>query len=106
MFIAWIRNYASWAAVPAIIIFASTIGLLCPGFHLALIPIATTSLATVGYDDFINIWFFCCTITPGFIALAVALKSKKSPVKGNRIPGFDLGAVRRHFRADDLRHLL
>ena len=75
LFIAWIREYASWATVPAIIIFASTIGLLCPGFHLALIPIATTSLATVGYDDFINIWFFSL-ITPGFIALAVALKSK------------------------------
>ncbi len=86
MFIAWIRNYASWAAVPAIIIFASTIGLLCPGFHLALIPIATTSLATVGYDDFINIWFFCCTITPGFIALAVALKSKNRRLKEIAFP--------------------
>ena len=86
MFIAWIRNYASWAAVPAIIIFASTIGLLCPGVHLALIPIATTSLATVGYDDFINIWFFCCTITPGFIALAVALKSKNRRLKEIAFP--------------------
>lgn len=74
--IAWLRTNASWLAVPAIIIFASTVGLLCPGFHLALIPIAMTSLATVGYDDFINIWFFCCTITPGFIALAVGLKTK------------------------------
>lgn len=86
MFIAWIRNYASWAAVPAIIIFACTLGLLCPGFHLALIPIATTSLATVGYDDFINIWFFCCTITPGFIALAVALKSRQRRLKEIAFP--------------------
>ena len=89
MFIAWIRNYASWAAVPAIIIFASTIGLLCPGFHLALIPIATTSLATVGYDDF-----------------GGGTEKQEPPVKGNRVPGIDLGAVRRHFRADDLRDLL
>ena len=48
------------------------------GFHLALIPIATASLAAVGYDDLINIWFFCCTITPGFISLAVMLRTKKS----------------------------
>ena len=45
---------------------------------VALIPIATASLAAVGYDDLINIWFFCCTITPGFISLAVMLRTKKS----------------------------
>lgn len=84
--IAWLRTNASWLAVPAIIIFASTVGLLCPGFHLALIPIAMTSLATVGYDDFINIWFFCCTITPGFIALAVGLKSKNNNLKQIAFP--------------------
>lgn len=76
MFVNWVRTYASWAAVAVIVVFSFTIGMLCPGFHLALIPIATTSLATVGYDDLINIWFFSCTITPGFIALAVALKTK------------------------------
>lgn len=80
-FIEWVRTYASWAAVAIIIIFASTIGVLCPGFHLALIPIATASLATVGYDDLINIWFYCCTITPGFIALAVALKTKRNNLR-------------------------
>ena len=51
-----------------------------------MIPIATTSLATVGYDDFINIWFFCCTITPGFIALAVALKSRQRRLKEIAFP--------------------
>lgn len=85
-FINFIRTYASWAAVAAIVIFSFTIGMLCPGFHLALIPIATTSLATVGYDDLINIWFFSCTITPGFIALAVALKTKNSNLRGIAYP--------------------
>lgn len=80
-FIEWVRTYAAWAAVAIIIIFASTIGVLCPGFHLALIPIATASLATAGYDDLINIWFYCCTITPGFIALAVALKTKRNNLR-------------------------
>ena len=69
---------APWAGVPVIVLLSTTIGLIAPGFHLALIPIATASLAAVGYDDLINIWFFCCTITPGFISLAVMLRTKKS----------------------------
>ncbi|MDE6108138.1 MAG: PTS transporter subunit EIIC [Oscillospiraceae bacterium] len=81
-----IRNVAPWAVVPAIILFASTVGLIMPGFHLALIPIAMASLSSVGYDDFINIWFFCCTITPGFIALAVGLKTKKSSLRQIAFP--------------------
>lgn len=76
-----IREIAPWAGVPAIVILSTTIGLIAPGFHLALIPIATASLAAVGYDDLINIWFFCCTITPGFIALAVGLRTKKSSLR-------------------------
>lgn len=77
----WIRNTVPWLAVPAIIIFSSTVGTFMPGFHMALIPIALQSLAEVGYDDLINIWFFCCTITPGFLALWVALKTKKNKLK-------------------------
>ncbi len=80
-FINFVREHASWLAVTAIIAFSYTIGMLAPGFHLALIPIATMSLESVGYDDLINIWFFCCTITPGFIALAVALKTKQKNLK-------------------------
>lgn len=85
-FIDFVRVYASWATVPAILIFSFTIGMVMPGFHLALIPIATTSLTAYGYDDVINIWFFCATITPGFIALAVALKTKKKSLKGIAFP--------------------
>lgn len=81
-----IRNVAPWAVVPAIILFASTVGLIMPGFHLALIPIAMASLSSLGYDDFINIWFFCCTITPGFIALAVGLRTKKNNLRQIAFP--------------------
>lgn len=81
-----VRTVAPWAAVPVIILFSSTIGMVMPGFHLALIPIAMTSLATVGYDDLINIWFFCCTITPGFIALAVGLRTKNSNLRQVAFP--------------------
>ncbi|MDD4849706.1 MAG: PTS transporter subunit EIIC [Gemmiger sp.] len=81
-----VRNVAPWAGVPVIILLSTTIGLVAPGFHLALIPIATASLAAVGYDDLINIWFFCCTITPGFISLAVALRSKNSTLRQIAFP--------------------
>ena len=77
-FVEAVRSVAPWAGVPVIVLLSTTIGLIAPGFHLALIPIATASLAAVGYDDLINIWFFCCTITPGFISLAVMLRTKKS----------------------------
>ena len=76
-----IREVAPSAGVPAIVLLSTTIGLVAPGFHLALIPIATASLASVGYDDLINIWFFCCTITPGFIALAVGLRTRKGTLR-------------------------
>ena len=82
----WVRSVAPWAGVPAIVLLSLTIGLIAPGFHLALIPIATTSLATVGYDDLINIWFFCCTITPGFVALAVGLKAKSNNLRQIAFP--------------------
>ena len=76
-FVQAVRTVAPWAGVPVIVLLSTTIGLIAPGFHLALIPIATASLTAVGYDDLINIWFFCCTITPGFISLAVMLRTKK-----------------------------
>lgn len=81
-----VREVAPWAGVPVIILISTTVGLIAPGFHLALIPIATTSLGAVGYDDLINIWFFCCTITPGFIALAVGLRTKNSTLRQIAFP--------------------
>lgn len=82
-FIAFLRKTVPWLTVPAIFTFAMTIGVLMPGFHLALIPIATQNLSTLGYDDIINIWFMAGTLVPGFVALWVALKTKN--IKGKNI---------------------
>ena len=79
----FVRVHAPWLTVPAIYIFSATLGVFCPGFHLALIPIATTNFATLGYDDVINIWFFSGTTVPGFTALWFSLKTKS--VKGKNI---------------------
>lgn len=83
LFIDFLRKNVPWLTVPAIYTFAMTIGVFMPGFHLALIPIATQNLSTLGYDDIINIWFMAGTMVPGFVALWVALKTKD--VKGKNI---------------------
>ena len=44
----FIRETAPWLTVPAIYLFSMTLGVFCPGFHLALIPIATANFATLG----------------------------------------------------------
>ena len=82
-FIEFLRKTVPWLTVPAIYTFAMTVGVFMPGFHLALIPIATQNLSTLGYDDIINIWFMAGTLVPGFVALWVALKSKN--IKGRNI---------------------
>ncbi len=79
----FIRETAPWLTVPAIYLFSMTLGVFCPGFHLALIPIATANFATLGYDDVINIWFFSGTTVPGFTALWFSLKTKS--VKGRNV---------------------
>lgn len=84
--ITWLQQHVSWLTVPALVVFASTVGQLVAGFHLALIPIATNGLATVGYDDVINIWFFCSTVTAGFIALAVTLKTRNNNCRQVSLP--------------------
>lgn len=82
----WVRDTIPWLSVFAIILFSGTIGVFMPGFHMALMPVAVQSIATVGYDDLINIWFYCCTLTPAFIALAVGLKSKYRSMKDVAFP--------------------
>lgn len=79
----FIRETVPWLTVPAIYLFSVTLGVFCPGFHLALIPIATTNLTTLGYDDVINMWFFSGTTVPGFTALWFSLKTKS--IKGKNI---------------------
>lgn len=82
-FIGWVRSTVPWLTVPAIYLFSATLGVFMPGFHLALIPIATQNFAALGYDDIINIWFFSGTTVPGFVALWTALKTKS--VKGRNV---------------------
>ena len=79
----FVRENAPWLTVPAIYLFSCTFGVFCPGFHLALIPIATTNFATLGYDDVINMWFFSGTTVPGFTALWFSIKTKS--VKGRNV---------------------
>jgi len=79
----FVRETVPWLTVPAIYLFSCTFGIFCPGFHLALIPIATTNFATLGYDDIINMWFFSGTTVPGFTALWFSIKTKS--VKGRNI---------------------
>lgn len=63
--------------------------ILCPfgpfiqmtGMHLALIPICLSSIASVGYDSLILVWFLCHTVSQGAAALAVFLKTKNSKLK-------------------------
>ena len=85
-FINWISSVAPWFTVAAMVIFFTTVGVVLPGFHMALVPIATANIATIGYDNLLNIAFFCCTITPGFIALAVALKTKSNNLRQIAFP--------------------
>lgn len=82
----WIRNTVPWLAVFAIVVFSRIIGVFMPGFHMALMPVAVQSIADIGYDDLINIWFYCCTLTPAFLALAVGLKSKNKNCKNVAFP--------------------
>ncbi|MCF0111236.1 MAG: PTS transporter subunit EIIC, partial [Erysipelotrichaceae bacterium] len=79
----FVRQTTPWLTVPAIYLFSMTFGMFCPGFHLALIPIATTNFMTLGYDDVINLWFFAGTTVPGFTALWFSLKTKS--VKGRNV---------------------
>lgn len=82
----FVRRTVPWLTVPAIYIFSGTLGVFMPGFHLALIPIATQNFATLGYDDIINIWFFSGTTVPGFVALWTFFKVKDVEAKNIALP--------------------
>ena len=82
----WINDVAPWLTVAALVTFALTVGLAAPGFHLALVAVATTNIATIGYDNLINIYFFSCTITSGFLALAVFFKTRNGTLRQIAFP--------------------
>lgn len=70
---------AGWVAIAVTLVFTS---FLCmTGMHLALIPIAMTSIAQVGYDEFVFVVFLCFTLSQGAVALAVLLKTKNTVLR-------------------------
>jgi len=91
--ITWLQTNIPWLAVPAIILFSITIGQLCAGFHLALIPLATNAIATVGYDTVVTIWFYCFTLSAGLCALAVATKTRNNTCRQVAIPAALSGLI-------------
>lgn len=75
---------AGWLALALSLLGAS---FLCmTGMHLALIPIAMTSIAETGYDEFVLVMFLCFTLSQGAAALAVLLKTKNSNLRQIAIP--------------------
>lgn len=83
-FVVWIKTTTGGLA-PAIVTFLGP-WIAMGGMHLALIPFAIQQIATVGYDDLINVWFLCFTISAGAVALAVLLKSKNKNLRQLAIP--------------------
>ncbi|MDF7639264.1 beta-glucoside-specific PTS transporter subunit IIABC [Lactobacillus sp. ESL0791] len=75
----WLSNNAGAIAVPIITAVGPLISM--GGMHLALVPLAVQSIAQVGYDKIINVWFLCNTVASGGVALAVFLKTKKNKLK-------------------------
>jgi len=83
-FVVWIKTTTGGLA-PAIVTFLGP-WIAMGGMHLALIPFAIQQIATVGYDDLINVWFLCFTISAGAVALAVLLKTKNKNLRQLAIP--------------------
>lgn len=75
---------AGWLALAISLILSPFITMT--GMHLAMIPIAMTSIAQRGYDEFVLVMFLCFTLSQGAVALAVLLKSKSSNLRQLAIP--------------------
>lgn len=75
---------AGWLALAITLLAGSFICMT--GMHLAMIPIAMTSIAETGYDEFTLVFFLCFTLSQGAAALAVLLKTKNSSLRQIAIP--------------------
>lgn len=75
---------AGWLALAISLIFAPFICMT--GMHLAMMPIAMTSIAERGYDEFVLVMFLCFTLSQGAVALAVLIKSKSMNLRQLAIP--------------------
>lgn len=75
---------AGWLALAISLILAPFICMT--GMHLAMIPIAMTSIAETGYDEFVLVMFLCFTLSQGAVALAVLIKTKSANLRQLAIP--------------------
>ena len=75
---------AGWLALGLTL--SVTAFLLMTGMHLALIPLATASIAAVGYDQFVLVVFLCFTLSQGAAALAVFCKTKNNTLRQIAFP--------------------
>lgn len=88
-FVVWIKTTTGGLAPAIVTLLGSFIAM--GGMHLALIPFAIQQIITVGYDDLINVWFLCFTISAGAVALAVLLKTKNKNLRTLAIPAMISG---------------
>jgi PTS system beta-glucosides-specific IIC component len=72
-------NNAGWFAIT--LLSAAMPFIVMTGMHYALIPIATISLASLGFDAVLIITMFCSNLAQGAASIAVAVKSKDKNVK-------------------------
>ncbi len=86
---------AGWVAPLTLLV---TSFLCMTGMHLALIPVAMTSIAEVGYDEFVLVVFLCFTLSQGAAALAVLLKTKNSKLRQLAIPSSNFRIIWWHIR--------
>lgn len=70
--VGWLTIMLLSAAMPFIVM---------TGMHYALVPIATISLTSLGFDVILIITMFCSNLAQGGASLAVAVKSKDKDVK-------------------------
>ncbi len=77
-------SQANWLIVMLLCGFSPFIAMT--GMHLALIPLALSSIHDNGYDTIILVWFLCNTIAQGAMALGVLLKTKNPKLRELAIP--------------------
>ncbi|MFT8311226.1 MAG: beta-glucoside-specific PTS transporter subunit IIABC [Sporolactobacillus sp.] len=77
-------SQANWLIVSLLCLFSPFIAMT--GMHLALIPLALSSIHDNGFDTIILVWFLCNTIAQGAMALGVLLKTKNPKLRELAIP--------------------
>ncbi|QWT18265.1 PTS transporter subunit EIIC [Collinsella sp. zg1085] len=79
----YLYSQAGWLTITLLSIFMPFI--VMTGMHWALVPIATISLAELGYDSILIITMFAYNVAIGAATLAVAFKNKDKNVKSEAV---------------------